>query len=110
SPVRESVNATLSFLGPGSALAAAYFSVDQDPGIPEFAFVGALVADPSTEKALFFGPLSPVGGLQVNLVAPNLPPTVLGAVVYAQSFFFDAGITHVSIGPASAVVVLDSSL
>ena len=110
SPVREGQDVVFSFGGPAGERVGMYFSANPIPGIPEFGFGGVLVVDPLSAAPMFLGVLAPPGGLAVHFTAPNLPPAVMGSTVYAQSYFFDAALTYVTIGPATAVTVLDSSL
>jgi hypothetical protein len=46
----------------------------------------------------------------VPISIASLAPAAQSAMVFVQSFFFDAPLTSVSLGPGSSAVVLDNSL
>ncbi|MBL8693119.1 MAG: hypothetical protein JNJ88_03400 [Planctomycetes bacterium] len=110
SPVREQQPVALDFAGiPGEQTG---LLASGAPIAPLFFadLRGALVVDLALADALLTGPIGSDGVLHSSLTVPTLPSSVEGLTFYLQSFFFDLTVPHAALGPASSLVLLDSSL
>ena len=73
-------------------------------------FEGALVL-PAGANAFTLGMIPASGTLSTPpIVVPNLPAALQGTIVWCQSLYFGAPLTHAVIGPTSALVLLDAGL
>lgn len=110
SPVREQQLATATAKGiPGEGVAMVV-SLASSPGAYFAGFTGAILVDVAGADAIHLGIIPPLGTLAVSFTAPDLPPTVMGANVYLQAVHFNPATMQLTVGPASALLVLDSSL
>jgi hypothetical protein len=110
SPIRELQNTTMTLGGIPGENAAILFSLGQDVPIYFPDLSGVLLPSLVGADAILLAAIPGSGVLTIQKPVPSLPPSLKGQPIYVQSFFFDAAITNVVLGPASAVVVLDSSL
>ena len=78
------------------------------PASPQLlaSYDGSLLLSLANAGGLLLGDIGADGALSITLIAPSLPVTVQAATFYLQSIFFDAPLTHVVVGPASALVVI----
>lgn len=110
SPVREQQLTTATVKGLQGEGVAMIVSLASSPGAYIAGFKGALLVDVAGADAIHLGTLSPLGTLAVSFTAPNLPPAVMGANVYLQAVHFDPSTMELTVGPASALLVVDSTL
>lgn len=67
--------------------------------------VGLVLVDLDTAQTTLFGAVPADGMLAARILAPSLPPSVEGQVLYLQSLFIDPNFGSMVYGPASAGVV-----
>lgn len=110
SPMREGQTATITAGGLAGEFAGFLFAPSPGPVVLMLPFEGALALSFANVDAFALGTIPAGGTLSTPIVVPNLPPTLQSGTFWCQSVFFDAQLTYALIGPASAVVVLDSTL
>ncbi|MBI3817745.1 MAG: hypothetical protein HY286_03555 [Planctomycetes bacterium] len=110
SPVREGQTTTITAGGVAGELTGFLFSTSPGPVELMLPFEGTLVLPGGNADWFALGAIPAGGTLSTPVVVPNLPPTVQSTIFWCQSVSFDAQFSYILIGPASAVVVLDSTL
>jgi len=106
-PVRTDEIATIQVTGVPGEAAFILFNLDARP-VYVSGLVDVLVPN-LPNGSLFLGITDGAGQAGLTL-QPTLPPGLLGRTLITQPLFFDIGLSQTSLGPPSAVVVLDSSL
>ena len=110
SPVRELAVSNFSLTGAPGEIAAVIASPEPDLGFLFTPFSGPLLVSGTNALALQLAVLPPSGTATVPISIPSLGASSQGGIVFIQSFFFDSPLTTVSLGPVSALVVLDQTL
>jgi hypothetical protein len=110
SPVREGQTTTFAVGGTPGEIVGFLYAPTPGPLVMMLPFQGALALSFANADGYALGTIPAGGTLSMPLVAPTLPPTLQSTVFWCQSVLFDASLTYVVLGPASAVVVLDSTL
>lgn len=108
-PVREGQTATITASGVAGELTGFLFSASPGPLFLMLPLDGALALPAGNADWFALGTIPPNGTLSSQLVVPNLPATLQQMTFWCQSVFYDAQLTNIVIGPASAIVVLDSA-
>jgi len=110
SPKREGQTTTITAGGVGGELAGFLFSPSPGPLALLIPFAGTLEIAAASADAFGLGAIPAGGSLATPIVLPSLPAALQSTIVWCQGFFFDAPLTYVVLGPASALVILDASL
>lgn len=110
SPVREGQSTTRTAGGVAGEWGGFLISASPGPVALLLPFEGAFTLSFASADGFTLGTIPAGGTLSTPIVVPNLRPAVQSTIFWCQSVTFDAPLTYAVIGPASAVILLDSTL